>query len=433
MKKYSIVMPDLGEGVLEGELVSWKVSVGDSVKEDDLLAEVMTDKASLEIPSTAEGQVKELKIKPGQTCAVGDTLAVIEGSASDSSVDSSKGVSSSESAQSAGEKAPSQQTNQNDLDKPAEKNIVSQSASPLSIEKNLSGDESSFIAPVVRRWAEDHGIDLSQVRGTGLAGRITLDDVQKISGLKTTFAPPAGHQKTPVSSSFGPEERKPFQGIQKKMAQSMQFSKQVIPHFTIVDQAQVDPLVRLREQAKKLYPDSKITYLSFVMKILHNNMREFPVFNASVDDQTKEIVYKKYFNFGFATDTPRGLLVPVVKNVDQKNIVQISREIKELSDRARKGSITVDEMKGGTITITNLGSIAGQWATPVINPPETAILGMYQMSTAPVFDGNMFQPVKVMNFSITSDHRVIDGATAARFMSQFIERVENPSLLLLEN
>ena len=167
------------------------------------------------------------------------------------------------------------------------------------------------------------------------------------------------------------------------------------------------------------------------MKILYNCLLDFPEFNASIT--SNEIIYKKYFHFGFAADTPRGLLAPVVRDVNKKSIVQISRDIKTLSDKARNASITVDEMKGATITITNMGSIAGQWASPIINPPEVCILGMYRMFDKPVWKNNSFYPEKTINFSVTCDHRLIDGAGAARFMMQFTERVSNPSLILIEN
>ena len=418
-QKYSVLMPDLGEGIVEGELALWKVQPGDKVQEDDILAEVMTDKASLEIPSPVSGQIHEIKTRPGETCAVGKTLAVILTEGGKKNVKENKPP-------------------------PAE---ASSSQQPLKSETNTLEEEQPpppaeasgrlLAAPIVKRWAKTHGVDLSKIKGTGLSGRITLDDVQnsapenaQISSNRVSHKAKAAGFSVP---SFGAEVREPLRGIRKKIALNMQESKNVIPHFSLMDQAGVENLVKLREQAKKLYPKEKITYLSFVMKILYNNLKDFPEFNASIDDHKEEIVYKKYYNFGFAVDAPKGLLAPVIKGVDKKSIVQISREVQELADKARNSKITADEMKSATITITNIGSIAGQWATPIINPPEAAILGMYRMTTAPVYDGAHFKPRRVMNFSITADHRLIDGAAAARFMSQFVERVENPSLILLEN
>ena len=411
-----VAMPVLGEGVIEGELLNWRVSVGDVVQEDDILAEVMTDKASLEVPSLFSGKVKKLQCKEGQTCEVGQTLLILEVETKNQSGSNSTPTEEK------------QQSSDFELAEMSSNTKSSESSTPIS--------ENVLATPLVRKIAQENFIDLSCVQGTGLAERVTLEDVKKLipasktQEVKNTYAP-SGFSVPKI----GPEERAPLKGIRKKIAENMQASKRNIPHFTLVEEASVRSLVVLREQSKKLYPDVKITYLSFVMKTLYHAFLDFPELNASIDDSSEEIVYKKYYNFGFATDTPKGLFVPVVRDVNQKNIIQISRDIKILSDKARDGSIQSDEMKGATTTITNMGSICGQWATPIINPPEVCILGMYRMLDRPVWsreDGS-YQPCPTMNFSITSDHRLIDGALAARFMSQFVERIENPSLLLIES
>ena len=398
--KLTVVMPELGEGVVEGELQKWCVKEGDSIKEDDIIAEVITDKASVEVPSTVSGQVKELKFQVGDICPVGEVLLTIEGEKTETKKDStsvSTGIFTKTETQIKKESQPDQKS------------------------------DHILATPLVRKLAQKHSIDLSQIKGTGLSGRITLDD---LSLPKETSSPSISSQ-TQSTESMGLEERKPLQGVRKKIAEKMALSKQVIPHFTVMESASVEELIQLRKKAKEIYPDVKITYLSFIMKILYNCLLEFPEFNASIT--SNEIIYKKYFHFGFATDTPRGLLVPVVHDIDKKSIVQISREIKELSDKARSAKISVDEMQGATITITNMGSIAGEWATPIINPPEVCILGMYRMFDRPVWKNNAFYPEKTMNFSVTSDHRLIDGAVSARFIMQFVERVSNPSLILIEN
>ena len=403
--KQKVVMPELGEGVVEGELLKWKISIGDEVQEDDILAEVMTDKASLEVPAPFSGKVIELNCKEGQTCAVGEALLTLD------SKTSSKQSEKKESIQ-------------------KETDTTFQLTEVQSAEKKE--DDFGLATPMVRKIAREHSIDLSRVQGTGLSKRVTLQDIQNLipKSSATTAPKVSGGFSVP---SIGPEERVPLKGIRKKIAQNMQASKHNIPHFTLMEEVNVHSLKLLREQAKKLHPDVKITYLSFVMKTLYHTFLDFPQFNASIDDSSEEIVYKKYYHFGFATDTPRGLLVPVVRDVDKKNIIQISHDIKNLSDKARDGSIQMDEMKGATTTITNIGSIAGQWATPIINPPEVSILGMYRIFDKPVWKNESYQPCPFMNFSITSDHRLIDGAVAARFMSQFAERIENPSLILIES
>ena len=406
--KLNVVMPELGEGVVEGELQKWCVKEGDLIKEDDIIAEVMTDKASVEVPSTVSGQVKELKFKEGSTCPVGEILLTVEGSQKNTTEEKSSSASPPVVLQTQNHSTP--KTN-NEL----ESDTIS---------------DSILATPLVRKLAQKHSIDLNKIKGTGLSGRITLDD---LSLPKEGAASSPQIQNTTDKSLpiIGPETRKPLRGVRKKIAEQMTLSKQTIPHFTVMESASVEELIQLRKKAKEIYPDVKITYLSFIMKILYNCLLEFPEFNASIS--SNEIIYKKYFHFGFAADTPRGLLVPVVRDVDKKSIVQISRDIKELSEKARSARIAVDEMKDATITITNMGSIAGQWASPIINPPEVCILGMYRMFDKPVWKNDSFYPEKTMNFSVTCDHRLIDGAIAARFMLQFIERVSNPSLILIEN
>lgn len=396
-----INMPDLGEGVVEGEIQKWYVKEGDSVKEDQPLVEVMTDKASMEIPSMTSGEVIEIKVKEGEVCEVGKPLLIVQGS--EEKVKTS--VASKPTSLTFKDEIPKQKT------------------------PNSKSTSSILAAPKIRKLAKKHSIDLSTVQGTGLSGRIRLKDVEAL--IQKSPAPNLTHSGFAVPV-LGEEKREPLKGVRKKIASNMQASKRVIPHFTVVDEALFDNLYKVRMEAKELNPSSKITYLSFIMKILYHCLLDFPQINASIDDTTEEIVYKKYYNFGFATDTPRGLLVPVIKDVDQKNIIRISQEIRSLSDQAREGSIKMDDMKGATITITNMGSIAGEWATPIINPPEVAILGMYKMSVKPRWNGKEWKPCRMMNFSITSDHRLIDGALAARFIQQFVERVENPNLILLE-
>jgi pyruvate dehydrogenase E2 component (dihydrolipoamide acetyltransferase) len=232
----------------------------------------------------------------------------------------------------------------------------------------------------------------------------------------------------------GAEERVAMIGLRRKIAENMQKSKAIIPHFTIMDQANVTELVALRESLKDYAEKNgtKITYLPIVIKAMVATIREFPMFNASIDDAASEIVYKKYFNIGFAADTPNGLVVPVIKNADQKTILELSKEILDLSKRARDGKLKPDEMKGACITVTNIGSIGGTYATPVINHPEVAIIGMYKIDEKPVIKNGQLAAIKVMNYAVTADHRLIDGAVAAKFLKSFLERIENPARLMMD-
>ncbi|MFN8945926.1 MAG: 2-oxo acid dehydrogenase subunit E2, partial [Pseudobdellovibrionaceae bacterium] len=302
-------------------------------------------------------------------------------------------------------------------------------------------DSRVLATPATRRYAREMNVDINQIQGTGLAGRVTQEDVLKAkSGSATSQVgkpsstliqiPKPGYQ----SNNQAMEERVALRGVRKKIAENLQMSKAIIPHFTLMDEANVTDLVALRGSLKEAAEKAKtkITYLPFVIKALIATMREFPTFNASIDDVQSEIVYKKYFNIGFAADTPNGLLVPVIKNADHKSILEISKEIIDLSTRARDGKLKPDEMKGATITITNIGSVGGTYATPIINHPEVAILGMYKIQEKPVIKNGQLAAIQVMNYTVTCDHRLIDGAVAANFLKAFIQRLENPGRLMLD-
>lgn len=431
MATKSVLLPDIGEGVTEGELVQWLVQVGDTVEDDQPVAEIMTDKATVEVPTPFAGVVKELKAQEGDVIPIETEMLVLEIS----------GASQVETKQ----------------EKPVESKAASPSAAAIesSPEAPQAGREATrtihppvaevnvLATPSTRRLAREMSVDINQIDGSGLAGRVTRED---ILSTKPSAAPVTTGQtqavSTPQFKTPGPlpvdsaerEERVALRGIRRKIAENMQMTKQVVPHFTLMDECNVTELVKFRTKAKAVGEkhNIKITYLPFVMKALVSTIREYPMFNASIDDQAQEIVYKKYFNIGFAADTPNGLVVPVIKNADQKSILQISAEISDLGNRAREGKLKPDEMKGATITITNIGSIGGNYATPIINHPEVAILGMYKIVDKPVMRDGKFRAAKVMNYTITADHRLIDGAVAANFLNSFMKRMENPSHLMLE-
>lgn len=443
-KVQEIKLPELGEGVAEGELVKWLVKSGDSVKADQAIAEVLTDKATVEVPSPVAGIVKDLKFKSGDVVKVGSTMITLEGSSA-GAVSATAPVSASATAERA-------------IPASAHANFAGASTAAMSRPAPASTSSGIFppvaesrvlATPATRRLARELNIDINGLSGTGLAGRVTREDVVAVSGgggasrgsamaAKSTSAngsttmtiPRPAYQGAPGAA----EERVALIGIRKRIAENMQRAKQIIPHFTIMDEAKVDQLVNLRESLKDHAEKNgtKITYLPIVMKALIATIREFPMVNASIDDAAGEVVYKKYFNLGFAADTPNGLVVPVIKNADQKSILELSKEILDLSKRARDGKLKPDEMKGATITITNIGSIGGTYATPVINHPEVAILGMYKIDEKPVIKNGQLAAIKVMNFTMTADHRLIDGAVAARFLAAFIGRIENPGKMLVE-
>lgn len=434
-KVQDIKLPELGEGVTEGELVKWLVKPGDSVKADQAIAEVLTDKATVEVPTPVAGVVKDLKFKTGEVVKVGSTMITLEG-----------GAGAAPSAPAAQPPAGVQR----EVPASAHANFAAAHSTPAQASSAATtatgifppvADSKVLATPATRRLAREMGVDINSLGGTGLAGRVTREDVLSAKGgapAQAKAPASAPGMSIPKPAYQGPagaaEERVPLIGIRKKIAENMQRSKHVIPHFTIMDEAKVDAMVAMRESLKEHAEKhgTKITYLPIVMKALIATIREFPMFNASIDDAAGEIVYKKYFNLGFAADTPNGLVVPVIKNADQKTILEISKEILDLSKRARDGKLKPDEMKGATITVTNIGSIGGTYATPVINHPEVAILGMYKIDEKPVIKDGQLKAIKVMNYTMTADHRLIDGAVAARFLAAFIARIENPGKLLVE-
>lgn len=440
MASKNIQLPELGEGVTEGELVKWLVKPGDKIQADQTVAEMMTDKATVEVPSPSAGVVKELKLKEGEVVEVGQVLLVLETDGAGAEASAPKSAPAPAAASTAPAKAPAA---------PAPAAMAAKSQTSVSASANgmdvrpPPADHKVLATPATRRLAREMGVDINDLKGSGIAGRVTRDDVMH-SGAGAVAAGAPSYQTPSIprpayqSPTGAAEERVPLKGIRKKIAENMQMAKHIIPHFTLMDEANVTQLVSTRETLKSAAEAAgvKVTYLPFVMKALIATVREFQMFNASIDDAAQEIVYKKYFNIGFAADTPNGLVVPVIKGAEHKTIMQLSKEIVELSKKARDGKLSLDEMRGATITITNIGSVGGTYATPIINHPEVAILGMYKIQDKPVItqgeDGLEIDVVKTMNFTITADHRLIDGAVAARFLSAFIKRIENPGVLMLD-
>ncbi len=428
---HAVKLPELGEGVTEGELVKWTVNIGDAIKADQTVAEIMTDKATVEVPSPVAGIVKEFKFKKGEIIKVESVILTLTGATSATAEPVTPAVATASTHRPA-PAAPS--------------SAMTMSASSSSTIFPPVADSKVLATPATRRLAREMGVDINGMSGSGLAGRVTREDVLSTKGGSATVsttgsgatsagAPSMNFPKPAFTSTNAQlEERVDLIGIRKKIAQNLQMSKSIIPHFTLMDEADVSQLVTLRETLKDFAEKNgtKITYLPFVMKALIATIKEFPMFNASIDDAASQIVYKKYFNIGFAADTPNGLVVPVIKNADQKSILEISKEILDLSKRARDGKLKPDEMKGACITITNIGSVGGTYATPIINHPEVAILGMYKISDKPILktDGSIGF-IKSMNYTVTCDHRLIDGAVAANFLKSFFAKIQNPGILMM--
>ncbi len=429
-------LPDIGEGIAEGEIVAWKVQEGQSVKEEDEFVEVMTDKATVTITAPFDAVVKELKAAEGDIVPVESVIAVFDvGAAAPAS-----NAASSDSTP-APEPAP--------VPVPAAAATApapapAPAAAPAAFEQASPGKV--LAAPATRRRARELGIDLHGVNGTGPSGRVTNEDVANFAaqgGGLAVAAPPApapAHTPAPAiaippAPTGATETRTPFRGLRRKIADAMSRSKNTAAHFTYVDDINVTKLVDLRKQAKEMYAPTgvNVTFLPFIMKAIVAAMRQYPEMNSALDETTNEHVIKHYYNFGIATDTDQGLIVPVVKNVESKSIVQLARDIQDLAERTRNGQVSVDELQGGTFTITNAGNIGGLFATPVINMPEVAICGVHAIKKTPVInDEGEVVPGRVMYLSVSIDHRIVDGATGARWMNVIKECLEEPSKLLFE-
>jgi pyruvate dehydrogenase E2 component (dihydrolipoamide acetyltransferase) len=423
-------LPDIGEGIAEGEIVQWMVEVGQTVKEEDPFVEVMTDKATVTITAPFDAVVKELRYNAGDIVPVEAVIAVFE-------VGGEEGAALEKKAAPAEVPAPATPT----------PTATATAAPPQTFVQASPGKV--LAAPATRRRAREMSIDLHQVTGTGPRGRITNEDLAAFAGTAAPAAPapaapaapapmaPAPTPPTPVLVPPPPpgvrEERRPFVGLRRKIAEAMHRSKTTAAHFTYVESINVTDLVKLRKQAKESYREQgiNITYLPFIMKAVVEAMRQFPTMNSSLDETTNELVIKHYYNIGFAADTDNGLIVPVVKDVDRKNIAQLAYDIQNLAQRTREGKISVDDLQGGTFTITNAGNIGGLFATPVINFPEVAILGVNAIKKTPVVQDDNIVIGDVMYLSVSIDHRVVDGATGARWMNVIKECLENPTRLLL--
>jgi len=466
---YEFKLPDLGEGIHEGELLKWHVAVGDTIREDEPLVDVETDKAAVTIPSPRGGKIAALNGGVGDTLTVGSVIAVID--------DGSGGAAARAPATKPAAAAPA----------PAPKPAPQPAPAPVAAKPGPApakpaappppagpaakpGPADDFVAtgpiaaaPAVRREARELGIDLRRVRGSGPAGRIVAEDLHRYAAALSAAAgagvepepeaeagydePPHATPGTPVGipffeleplpdfSAFGETEREALRSIRRKVARRMVTSMVMVPHVALLDDADVTELdtFRRREQERRAgQPGARLSLLSFVVKSIATGLVDFPMFNASIDPFKEELVYKKYYSVGIATDTPKGLMVPVVKNADRKSISEIAAEIEQLALRARAGAIDVADLRGGTFSITNVGPLGGKGLIPTINYPDCAILGMGRAEQRPVVRDGQIVVRTILPLTLTFDHRIADGADAARFMGAVIRRLSDPLGWLLE-
>ncbi|WP_421384361.1 dihydrolipoamide acetyltransferase family protein [Bacillus salacetis] len=448
-------LPDIGEGIHEGEIVKWFIKPGDKVEEDDVLCEVQNDKAVVEIPSPVAGTVEELLVEEGTVAVVGDVLIKFDapgyedlqfkGEHGDEKKEEPKANEVTEGQV----QGVAEQGQAVDKD-PSQANTDNQTTSAGEQEAEDADPNRRVIAmPSVRKFAREKGVDIRKVSGSGKNGRITKEDIQSFleGGAKTApaeqqdTAPAAKEEAAPKAAAAQkvpegeyPETREPMSGIRKAIAKAMVNSKHTAPHVTLMDEVDVTKLWAHRKKFKEVAAEKgvKLTFLPYVVKALTSALREYPALNTSLDDSTSEIVHKHYYNIGIAADTDKGLLVPVVKNADRKSMFSISNEINELAGKARDGKLSGDEMKGASCTITNIGSAGGQWFTPVINHPEVAILGVGRIAEKPVVKNGEIVAAPVLALSLSFDHRMIDGATAQHALNHIKRLLNDPELLLME-
>ena len=448
---FNFRLPDIGEGIHEGEIVKWFVKSGDKVQEDDILCEVQNDKAVVEIPSPVEGTVEEVLVEEGTVAVVGDVLIRFDAPGYEDlkmkGDDHAGGEGEAETESQVQSTAEAGQ----EIDKKEAKQeeAPQRDAKEVGVAIAAAGDHdvnSRIIAmPSVRKFARENDVDIRQVKGTGKNGRVLKEDVEAfMAGGQVEDAPqveeaaPASETavaQAPISlEGEFPETREKMSGIRKAIAKAMVHSKHTAPHVTFMDEVDVTALVAHRKRFKDAAAEKgiKLTYLPYVVKALVSMLREFPEFNRSLDDATQEIVQKHYYNIGIAADTEKGLLVPVIKHADRKSVFTVSGEINELAVKAREGKLAPHEMKGGSMSISNIGSAGGQWFTPVINHPEVAILGIGRISEKPVIKNGEIVAAPVLALSLSFDHRMIDGATAQNALNHIKRLLSEPELLLME-
>jgi pyruvate dehydrogenase E2 component (dihydrolipoamide acetyltransferase) len=479
MARWEFKLPDIGEGVTEGEVVDWLVKPGDVVKEDQPMVEVMTDKATVTIAAPRAGTILETRGKVGEVVAVHGVLVVFDlasGASSGTSADAAPRTNGTTSHEEP--KKPANRASQKDLGPAAtavgdiREELPGMRASGGGSSLAKTGESASayfnekpLATPATRRTARELGVDLKIVPPTGSQGRVTMDDVQTyakhgssgtngsassrdgvVSSEPATqrmqvpaitrdavkIAPPADMRDGSHGAAL--EERVPFAGVRRKIAQKMHQSKTTAAHFTFVEECDVSALkalrARMKPQAEAL--GVKLSFLPFIVKACVSALKKHPILNSALDESTNELVYRKYFNIGIAAATEAGLLVPVVKDADRKSLIDVSKDIERLAKDAREGKSKASDLTGSTFTITSLGAQGGLFATPIINFPEVAILGVHQIKEKPVVRNGRIEIGEIMLLSLSFDHRIVDGHIGAAFAYDVIGYLENPDRLFLE-
>lgn len=466
-------LPDLGEGIHEAQIINVLVKEGDTVTKDQNIMEVETDKAAVELPVPYAGVISKLNVKSGDTVKVGQVLLSVDAAGAGKTAPAANIEAPVAKAAPAPAKpaAAPQRPREEAVSAPAARReqTVAEAPSRAVAEAPRSGSGPIPAAPAVRRMAREMGVDLYEVHGTGPGGRIVREDVERYNlqnqddGRSAARAPAArpaaqpaaesrparseapaqslppgampmlGSEPLPDFSQWGPVRREKITQMRKAIARQMVKAYLMIPAVTHGDEVDVTDLETFRKEQGEMFAEkgAKLTLTAFMLKAVAGALQQFPQFNASFDDAAGEIVYKDYYHIGVAVDTPRGLMVPVLRDVDRKGLVRISKEMKDLADRARDFKVPVEELRGGTFTVTNVGALGGTMSTPMINYPEVAILGMGKLEPKPVVRKGEIVIRKMLPLFLTFDHRAVDGADAARFIRTIMSFLENPLNLLL--
>ncbi len=428
-----IFVPDIGD-FSEVEVIEVLVSAGDSIKAEDSLISVESDKAAMEIPAPESGTVKEVRVQLGDNISQGSLILILDPATESATAAPLANEKASSTAATVPEKAASQPA-------PTTNPLARSAPAPHKPSPTSKINEVNFAkahaSPSIRKFAREIGVDLGQVDGSGRKGRITKDDVQDfVKRALSQCEASGGLGVAPMPeidfSQWGKIESQPLTKINKLTGQNLHRNWVTIPHVTQFDEADITDLESFRKSMAPEYKDKgiKITMLTFLMKAVVSALKEYPRFNSSLDATGENLILKSYFNVGIAVDTPAGLVVPVVRDVDRKSLVDLAAELGDISKKARDKKLKIADMQGGSITISSLGGIGGTKFTPIVNAPEVAILGVSRSKMAPVWDGKEFQPRLILPISLSYDHRVIDGADGARFTS-FLSRVLSDTRRLL--
>lgn len=414
---YDFRLPDLGEGIAEGEVIKWVVSEGEKVDEHQPIVEIETDKAVVQVPSPKSGTMLKINFKAGETVHVGDVLCTIGEAGEKIAAKEVKLIPKAAPIKKVSTTVIGQ------LEEAPEEEVKTALTPPKKVAEPMIA-----ALPAVRKLAQEMGVDITKVQGTG--GRITEDDVRRAAGKSVKETPKAA---TVTFERFGRVLRIPLKGIRKTIAENMTKSLSTAAHVTHMDYADVTKLSDFREKEKAAAEEKGVhlTYLPFIIKACTLALKEFPYVNSSLDDETNDIVIKQYYNIGVAVDTEHGLMDPVIKNANEKTIIELGRDIWRLAELCRTREIELKDLQGGTFTVTNIGSIGGIWATPVINWPECAILALGKICDKAIPINGKIEIRKMLPMSLSFDHRIIDGAMAAKFVTEIKRHLEDPDALLM--